>query len=55
MLFLEAVLLSNSKVEQTFKLTNFFIKYGFLRGLQKIKYIQKFGWKNHTSGKVQIF
>ena len=42
----EIVLLNNSQLKRTFKLTNFFIKYGFLRAINKFKSIKKFGWKN---------
>ena len=42
----EIVLLNNSQLKRTFKLTNFFIKHGFVRVINKFKSIKKFGWKN---------
>ena len=50
----EIVLLNNSQLKRTFKLTNFFIKYGFLRAINKFKSIKKFGWKNRDIYKCQF-
>ena len=50
----EIVLLNNSQLKRTFKLTNFFIKYGFLRAINKFKSIKKFGWKNRDIFKCQF-
>ena len=42
----EIALLYNSKLKRTFKLTNFFIKYSFLRLIEKAKSIRKYGWQD---------
>ena len=42
----EIALLDDSSLIRTFKFTNFFIKYGFLRIIDKSKSISKNGWKN---------
>ena len=39
----EIILLNNSQLERTSKLTNFFIKYGFIRAINKFIAIKKFG------------
>ena len=41
----EIALLDVSSLIRTFKFTNFFIKYGFLRFIDKSKSIKKNGWK----------
>ena len=41
----EIALLDDSSLIRTFKFTNFFIKYGFLRFIDKSKSISKNGWK----------
>jgi len=50
----EAKLLHNSKFIRAFKITNFFIKYTFLRANKKIKSIKKYGWKNHDISKCRF-
>ena len=50
----EIALLNNSQFKRTFKLTNFFIKYGFLRAINKYKSIKKFGWKNRDTFKCRF-
>ena len=47
----EIALLYDTKIERTFKLTNFFIKYSVLRFIQKVKSIKKYGWKNKNISK----
>ena len=50
----EIALLYDTKIERTFKLTNFFIKYSVLRFIQKIKSIKKYGWKNKNISKCWV-
>tara|TARA_B110000881_G_C18540189_1_gene498107 strand:+ start:149 stop:1324 length:1176 start_codon:yes stop_codon:yes gene_type:complete len=50
----EIILLNNSQLERTFKLTNFFIKYGFIRAINKFIAIKKFGWKNRNAFKCDF-
>ena len=47
----EITLLHDSTLTRTLKLTNFFIKYGFLRFIEKTKFIKKEGWKNRSKQK----
>ena len=49
-----ALLYSNSKLKRTFKLTNFLIKYKFLRFIEKLKSIKKYGWKNKNISKCYV-
>ena len=50
----EIALQYDSKITRTFKLTNFFIKYSFLRFFQKVKSIEKYGWKNKNISKCWV-
>ena len=50
----EIALLYNSKIKRTFKLTNFFIKYKFLRFISKTKSIKKYGWQNKNISKCWV-
>ena len=50
----EVALLYDSPLIRTFKLTNFFIKYEFLRFIEKSKSIKKNGWKNKDVPKCQF-
>ena len=50
----EIVLLNHSKFFRTYHLTNFFIKYGYFRGINKIKTINKYGWKNRNIRKCRF-
>ena len=50
----EIVLLYDSTLIRTFKLTNFFIKYEFLRFIEKSKFIKKNGWQNRDIFKCQF-
>lgn len=47
----EITLLHETTLTRTLKLTNFFIKYGFLRLIEKTKFITKEGWKNRNKQK----
>ena len=50
----EIALLDDSSLIRTFKFTNFFIKYGFLRFIDKSKSIRKNGWKNVVDSKCRV-
>ena len=50
----EIALLYNSKLKRTFKLTNFFIKYSFLRLIEKLKSINKYGWQDKNISKCWV-
>ena len=50
----EIALLDDSSLIRTFKFTNFFIKYGFLRFIDKSKSISKNGWKNVDDSKCRV-
>ena len=50
----EIALLDDSSLIRTFKFTNFFIKYGFLRFIDKSKSIRKNGWKNVDDSKCRV-
>ena len=50
----EIALLDDSSIIRTFKFTNFFIKYGFLRFIEKSKSISKNGWKNVDDSKCRV-
>ena len=50
----EVMLLYDSTLIRSFKLTNFFIKYEFLRLIEKSKSIKKFGWKKRDVSKCHI-
>ncbi len=50
----EVTLLYDSTLIRTLKLTNFFIKYGFLRFIDKLKTIKKFGWQNKDVAKCWL-
>ena len=50
----EIALLYNSKLKRTFKLTIFFIKYKFLRLIEKSKSIRKYGWQNKNISKCWV-
>ena len=50
----EIALLYNSKLKRTFKLTNFFIKYSFLRLIEKTKSIRKYGWQDRDVSKCYV-
>jgi len=50
----EIVLLNHSKFFRTYHLTNFFIKYGYFRGINKIKTINEYGWKNRNIKKCHF-
>ena len=50
----EIALLYDSTLIRTFKFTNFFIKYGFLRFIDKSKSIKKNGWKNVNDSKCRV-
>ena len=50
----EITLLDDSTLIRTFKFTNFFIKYGFLRFIDKSKSIKKNGWKNVNDSKCRV-
>ena len=50
----EIVLLYDSTLIRTFKLTNFFIKYEFLRFIEKSKFIKKNGWQNRDVPKCRF-
>ena len=50
----EITLLYDSTLIRTFKFTNFFIKYGFLRFIDKSKSIKKNGWKNINDSKCRV-
>ena len=47
----ESVLSDNSQLRKTFKVANFYIKYMFLRALQKYKTVEKYGWKDRDISK----
>ena len=47
----ESVLSDNSQLVKTFKVANFYIKYIFLRAVQKYKTIEKYGWKDRDISK----
>ena len=50
----EIVLSDRSKLNKTFKVTNFYIKYVFLRAFQKYKSIKKYGWKDRDISKCRL-
>jgi len=50
----EIALLYDSTLIKSFKLTNFFIKYGFLRFIDKSKSIKKFSWQNKDVPKCRF-
>ena len=50
----EITLLTKSKLTRSFKLANFFIKYGSLRLIEKFKSIDKYGWKNRDISKCRF-
>jgi|TARA_Y100000294_G_scaffold163323_1_gene169052 hypothetical protein len=50
----ESVLSDNSQLIKTFKVANFYIKYMFLRALQKYKTIEKYGWKDRDISKCWL-
>ena len=50
----EVTLMNDSILLINFKLTNFYIKYEFLRFINKIKSIKKHGWKNRDSPKCKF-
>jgi hypothetical protein len=44
----EILLLNNSKIRRSYKLVNFYFKYGFLIIAKKLKSIKKYGWKKRN-------
>ena len=50
----EIAILYNSKLKRTFKLTIFFIKYKFLRLIEKSKSVIKYGWQNKNISKCWV-
>ena len=49
----EIALQNKQELKRTFKLTNFFIKYAFLRFVEKIKSIKKFGFSEYEISKCR--
>ena len=50
----DIILHNQSKLKRTFKLTNFFISYGFFRAIEKFKSIKEYGWKNRDISKCRF-
>ena len=50
----EIILLYDSTFLRNFILTNFFIKYEFLRFVNKVKFIKKNGWQNRDASKCRF-
>ena len=50
----ESALSDNSQLIKTFKVANFYIKYMFLRALQKYKTVEKYGWKDRDISKCRL-
>jgi len=51
--FSEIVLSSKSKIIKNFEMSNFHIKYFFLRAFKKYKSIKTYGWKNRNVSKCR--
>ena len=50
----EIALQNKQELKRTFKLTNFFIKYAFLRFIEKVKSIKKFGFSEYEISKCRF-
>ena len=50
----EILLLNNSKIRRSYKLVNFYFKYGFLIIAKKLKSIKKYGWKKRNIYKCKF-
>ena len=50
----EILLLNNSKIRRSYKLVNFYFKYGFLIIAKKLKSIKKYGWEKRNIYKCKF-